>query len=297
MSGAKTVVAMHDLSSVGRCALTVAIPVLAAMGVQPIPAPTAVLSAHTAFPEFVSRDLTEYLGECLNEWERMNLQFDCVYTGYLADARQTEMALDFIGKQGNAKIVVDPVLGDDGQMYRALPKEMPQAMRRLCSVADLITPNLTEAALLTGEDYPEGAIGEEALESMLRKLRSLGANTVLITGVVLGKTHSVIDKNAPLGTQLGDMNMPHVNAWMGADNQMHIHRYEPVHAAFPGTGDLFASVVAGAITIGKTLEKAIEIATQYTALAMRHTVECKTTPVYGVQLEQTLPALISMLDS
>ena len=297
---AKTVVAMHDLSSVGRCALTVAIPVLAAMGVQPIPAPTAVLSAHTAFPEFVSQDLTDYLDSCLNEWGRMELRFDCVYTGYLASARQAEIAQKFIEGQRGATIIVDPVLGDAGQMYRALPKEMPEAMRKLCASADLITPNLTEAALLTGKPCSGDAISESALEEMLMSLRALGAKTALITGVVLKDGDSEClspaeSASAPLGTRTSDPSAKHVNAWMGADGQIHMLSYEPVDAAFPGTGDLFASVIAGALTREKPLDRAIAIATEYTRLAMLNTVNCATVPVYGVQLEQTLGTLISMI--
>ena len=297
---APTVVAMHDLSGVGRCALTVAIPVLAAMGVQPIPAPTAVLSAHTAFPEFVARDLTEYLEDCLNEWRRMGLRFDCVYTGYMASARQAEIARRFMENQPGALILVDPVLGDDGQMYRALPKEMPEAMRRLCAHADLITPNLTEAALLTETEYAGDAMDEAALERMLIRLRALGAKTALITGVALreGKRPDARRDEAdlPLGTRMSDPSARHVNAWMGADGQMRMRVYEPVAAAFPGTGDLFASVIAGAAARGESLERAIAMATEYTRLAMLHTKACGTEPVYGVQLEQTLGELIKMME-
>ena len=294
---AKTVVAMHDLSSVGRCALTVAIPILSAMGIQPIPAPTAVLSAHTAFPEFVAQDLADYLSACLNEWQRMQLKFDCVYTGYLANARQADIALHFLKEQADAFIVVDPVLGDDGQMYRALPKEMPEAMKKLCAAADLITPNLTEAALLTGQEYPGSAVSESMLRELLEKLLALGAKTVLITGVILNSesVSESVSSPAPLGTHFSDLSGKHVNAWMQKDGALHTLSYAPVHAAFPGTGDLFASVVAGACTLGFTLEKAVAVATEYTRIAMQHTVDCATTPVFGVQLEQTLNTLISML--
>ena len=299
MKTAKTVVAMHDLSSVGRCALTVAIPVLAAMGLQPIPAPTAVLSAHTAFPEFVSRDLTEYLGECLHEWSRMQLHFDCIYTGYLASTRQAEIALQFFSEQKNARIVVDPVLGDDGQMYRALPKDMPKFMRLLCAGADLITPNLTEAALLTDTPYAGNAVTPEELQILLQKLCALGAKTALITGAVLrGEGEISPEKSVcdtPLGTRVDLLEGRHVNAWMGPDGIVHTIEYSPIHAAFPGTGDLFASVVAGACTLGKSLENAVQIATEYTRMAMQYTVECETTPVYGVQIEKTLDTLIKMI--
>lgn len=299
MKTAKTVVAMHDLSSVGRCALTVAIPVLAAMGLQPIPAPTAVFSAHTAFPEFVSRDLTDYLGECLNEWARMQLRFDCVYTGYLATEHQAEIALEFFSEQKDALIVVDPVLGDDGQMYRALPIGMPKSMQKLCASADLITPNLTEASLLTNTPYAGNAVTQAELQSLLHKLRALGAKTALITGTILREAGELPQEemisDAPLGTRVDYFAGRHVNAWMGADEIVHTIAYSPLHAAFPGTGDLFASVVAGACTLGRSLESAVEIATKYTRLAMQYTVECKTTPVYGVQIEKTLDSLISMI--
>ena len=159
MEPAKTVAALHDLSGVGRCALTVVIPVISAMGAQVIPAPTAVLSAHTAFSDFASVDLTDYLEQCLDKWCEMGLSFDCIYTGYMASVRQEEIARRFMARQPGARRVVDPVLGDDGRMYRALPREMPEAMRRLCAGADVITPNLTEAALLTGAPLPEPGKG------------------------------------------------------------------------------------------------------------------------------------------
>ena len=150
MNPAKTVAALHDLSGVGRCALTVAIPVISAMGLQVIPAPTAVLSAHTAFPDYVGLDLTDYLEGCLEKWCEMGLKFDCIYTGYMASVRQEEIARRFMDAQPQAIKVVDPVLGDDGVMYRALPKDMPEAMKKLCRSADVITPNWTEAMLQTG---------------------------------------------------------------------------------------------------------------------------------------------------
>lgn len=284
MNPAKTVAALHDLSGVGRCALTVAIPVISAMGLQVIPAPTAVLSAHTAFPDFVGLDLTDYLESCLEKWCEMGLEFDCIYTGYMASVRQEEIAGRFMNAQKNALKVVDPVLGDDGVMYRALPKDMPNAMRKLCRVADVITPNWTEALLLTGG---EGILAEknalpgtkicnqlvtiEQTEEMLKRLMELGPKTALLTGVCLEDRH--------------------VNAWMDESGRMQLVEYEPVHASFPGTGDLFASVLTGALTKGMAFADAVRLATDYVRETMIHTVNCKTEPVYGVQLEQTLHLL------
>lgn len=284
MNPAKTVAALHDLSGVGRCALTVAIPVISAMGLQVIPAPTAVLSAHTAFPDYVGLDLTDYLESCLDKWCAMGMRFDCIYTGYMASVRQEEIARRFMDAQPQAIKVVDPVLGDDGVMYRALPKDMPEAMRKLCRDADVITPNWTEAMLLTGSEGVKAdknalpgtkisaqSVGMKELEEMLNRLMQLGPGIVLLTGVVLeGK---------------------HVNAWMGKNGKIGMIEYEPVHASFPGTGDLFASVLTGGLTKGMEFEQAAKLATDYVRDTMIHTVNCKTEPVHGVQLEQTLAKL------
>lgn len=283
MQPSKTVAAQHDLSGVGRCALTVAIPVISAMGVQVAPAPTAVLSAHTAFPEFVAMDLTDFLDQCLSKWNAMGLKFDCVYTGYMASVRQSEIALRFMDAQPQAIKIVDPVLGDDGVMYRALPKEMPDAMRRLCRAADVITPNLTEAALLTGEPcalHPAGTLGTGAkgekkslasLQALLEKLLELGPKTVLLTGVPLEDAF--------------------VNAWMAQDGALQTCAYDPVPASFPGTGDLFASVLTGALTRGQSFASAVRLATDYVRQTMLVTLECGVSPLHGVQLEKTLGVL------
>lgn len=285
MTPAKTVAALHDLSGVGRCALTVVIPVISAMGVQVCPAPTAVLSNHTAFLDFTGTDLTDFLENCLDKWCEMGLTFDCIYSGYLATVRQEEITRRFMDRQPGALKVVDPVMGDDGRMYRALPKDMPEAMRRLCRGADVITPNLTEAALLTDTEYPgpagddlpgtnpaPAAIGCAMVGELLEKLMELGPKTALLTGV--------------------PMDGAHVNAWMGQDGKVRTCAYEPVHASFPGTGDMFSSVLAGALTRGDSFERAVSLATDYVRETMRTTVECKTVPVFGTQLEKTLHRLI-----
>lgn len=285
MKPAKTVAALHDLSGVGRCALTVVIPVISAMGAQVIPAPTAALSAHTAFDDWVALDLTDYLEKCLDKWVELGWTFDCVYTGYMASVRQEEIARRFMDAQPKALRIVDPVLGDDGVMYRALPKDMPRAMARLCRGADVITPNLTEAKLLTGEPCapeasggavgtnPSGEVyGENRLRVMLEKLMDLGPKTALITGVNLEGTH--------------------VNAWMAGDGILRAREYEPVGASFPGTGDLFASVLTGALVRGAELDRAVTLAAEYVRTTMLRTLACGTQPVYGVQLEQTLGTLI-----
>lgn len=284
MQPARTVAALHDLSGFGRCALTIAIPVISAMGAQVVPAPTAVLSAHTAFPDFASMDLTDYLGQCLSKWNDMGLKFDCIYTGYMASVRQEQLARRFMDAQPQALKIVDPVMGDDGAMYRALPADMPDAMRRLCRCADVITPNLTEAALLAGEPcalHPDGTLGTGSkgrewspaqLQILLEKLLGLGPRTVLLTGIPVDGAHA--------------------NVWMSADGPIRFCPYQPVPASFPGTGDLFASVLTGALVRGQSFEAAVQLATDYVRETMLVTLECATPPLHGVQLEKTLSKLI-----
>lgn len=267
----KTVAALHDLSGMGRCALTVVIPVISAMGVQVVPAPTAVYSAHTAFPDFVSLDLTDFFEATLSKWNEMGLKFDCVYSGYLAGVRQETIVRAFMEAQPQALRIVDPVLGDDGAMYCALPKDMPAAMARLCADADVITPNLTEAALLTGTEYSEKPFTHASLTELLSRLMDLKPKTSLLTGGILEDEH--------------------VNAWMGMDGRLHTYAYEPVPASFPGTGDLFASVLTGALTKGMPFADAVALATDYVRETMLVTVDCHTPPLHGVQLEQTLGRL------
>jgi len=198
-----------------------------------------------------------------------------------------DLALRFLERQPQAIKVIDPVLGDDGRMYRALPKDMPQAMRRLCAAADVITPNLTEAALLTGMDLfsgvsAEGALGTNPahppvslglLNEIMDRLAGLGAPTVLLTGVPLDGAH--------------------VNAWMHSGKALQLCEYEPVPASYPGTGDLFASVLAGALVRELPFPDAVALATDYVRETMQVTMDCQTEPVYGVQLEKTLPRLMN----
>lgn len=272
MTPAKTVCAMHDLSSVGRSALTAIIPTLSAMGAQTIPAPTAVLSAHTAFPHPVTVDLTDYLRRCASYWSEMHIHFDCIYTGYMSSPEQEQIARQLMDDHPDAYRLVDPVLGDDGEMYRGLPIAMVPAMRSLCRGADLITPNLTEAALLTGTPCADRPLTERALTELLQRLRDLGPKIALITGVRL-------ENRA-------------VNAWMDEAGALHTCEYQRIPASFPGTGDLFAAVLAGAAIRGDALASAVRLASDFVSRAMRFTMECQTPPNLGVQLEKTLDMLI-----
>lgn len=268
----RTVAAVHDLSGVGRCALTVAIPVISAMGAQVCPAITAALSAHTGFAEknrIVSVDLTDFLGRMLDAWAGMGLKFDAIYTGYLGSPRQAEMISRFIDAQAGALSIVDPVMGDDGKLYSGIGPEMVEAMRELCRKAEVMTPNMTEFAHLTGEEY---SLHERSEDDIRRMLDRCEAKCAIITSV------------------------PHkgglVNACRDGKGEVHILPFRAMERHYPGTGDLFASVLCGALVRGESLPGAVELAAEYVARTIEVSMDIDIDGNFGVQLERTLPMLM-----
>ena len=161
MNGCKKVAAIHDLSGLGRCSLSVIIPILSAMGVQVCPVPTAVLSAHTGYGDFVMRDLTDFISPALEHYKKLEVDFDCVYSGFLASEEQINHCLEFFSSFPQSLKVVDPVMGDDGKRYKTYTTKLCEGMKELVAVADIITPNLTEASILLDEEYPISPPGRE----------------------------------------------------------------------------------------------------------------------------------------
>ena len=269
---AKIVAAIHDLSGVGRCALTVVMPVLSALGMQVCPVPTAVLSAHTAFSGIAAHDLTDFLGPYLAHWRALGLHFDAVYAGYLASPRQVEIVSSFLKEQRRALKVLDPVMGDDGRLYSGMASEMPAKWRALCAHADVVTPNMTEYALLTGEAYSLAPRTRAQAEGMLRTLLDMGANSAVITSL-------------PLEGGLANVYMRR------GDRQMGLCAFERLDAHYPGTGDLFASVLTGALLRGEGLDGATRRATDFTRRCVERSLGISRPVNYGVDLEPLLPLL------
>jgi len=269
----KTAAVIHDLSGVGRCALTVVLPVISAMGIQACPVPTAVLSTHTGgFDNMASVDLTDLMGDYLAHWRSLGLRFDAVYSGYLANCAQAEHVMRLMRESGGLS-VVDPVMGDEGEMYSALPADIPAEMRMLCAAADVITPNLTEAALLLEESYTDAPRTDAEVEHMLRGLLKLGAKRVVLTGV-----------------PKADGRM--ANAYMTQGDRMHSETtFEHLGVHYPGTGDLFASVLTGAMVQGDSLSRAVQRAADFVYRAIDITIPVKTEPRMGVQFEKILHEL------
>ncbi len=265
------VAAIHDLSGFGRCSLSVILPTLSAMKVQVCPVVTAVFSTHTGgLGEVVFRDLTDYLTPTLEHYKRLKLEFECVYSGFLGSLEQIDHCLEYYAAYPDALAVVDPVMGDHGRPYRTYTPEMCRRMKELAAVADLITPNLTEASILLGEEYPSAPLRQFEAKRLVARLSELGPRLVTVTGVEMADGTI---SNLGYDRDRGDY-------WRVDCN------YVP--ASYPGTGDIFASVMVGSLLNGDSLPMAIERATRFLEIAIRTTFSYGSDTRYGVMLESCL---------
>ena len=270
----KRIASIQDFSCIGSCSQTIALPVLSAMGVECAALPTALLSAHTAFDGFVSLDLTPQLPAIMAHWRAMRLRFDAVYTGYLASAEQVGLVgalLDGMDERP-ALTLIDPVMGDNGALYAGFSDSFPQAMRALCGRADVLTPNITEACLLTGTAYSPVQDAAQT-RRLLERLLELGCRAAVLTGLRVD----------------GDMAV----AALQRDGTGTLVRTSYIPEVFHGTGDLFASTCVGALVQGAPLERAVRLAADYVALTLRRTVQAPDRRWYGVNFQETLPELMA----
>ena len=274
----KRILTIQDISCLGKCSVTVALPVISAMGVETVILPTAVLSTHTMFKNFTVKDLTDQLLPIVNHWKSENVQFDAIYTGYLGSAEEIEIAKTIFDmfKTDDTLIFIDPVMADNGKLYPAFDMEYARLNAGLCGKADIIVPNITEAAFMTGMEY-KTEYDESYIKEMLDKLAKLGSKIVVLTGVSLseGKT-GVYGLNTETGEHF-------------------IYQNDRVDASYHGTGDIFASVAVGALTRGLSMEKAFALAADYTADTIRATLQNPAEPWYGVDFETTIPQLVTRL--
>lgn len=258
---------MQDLSCLGRCSLTVALPALSAMGVQAVPLPTAVLSTHTGgFGRPATCDLTGFLGEALAHYRALGIRFDAVLSGYLASPAQARRVEEALLDQPDALKVVDPAMGDHGRLYGSLPEEMPACFRPLCARADVVIPNWTELFLLCGEPYAQEPLEEARLAALCERL---GSPSVVVTGA---PTHEG-SANAVYSRQEGLTLIP----------------FERLPAAYPGAGDLFAAVLCGFLLRGEPLLPAARLATEYMSRVVSETLRAGVPPREGLLLEADLP--------
>lgn len=273
MEPARRVAAIHDLSGFGRCSLTVAVPTLSAMGLQCCPLPTAVLSTHTGGFDHIARtDLTEQLSGALGQWEGLGLAFDGVYTGYMASARQIALAAQAVArlKKAGGVAVVDPVLGDHGKLYSSITPDMCRAMAELCARADVITPNLTESAILLDTAWDE-LPGDG--EQLARALSGGGRRSVVVTGVS--------PEPGLVGAACFDRDRG--ETWVCAGPS--------VPGEYHGTGDLFASVLTGGLVRGDGLRACVERAVDFVRRCAQRTLTLNLPAREGVEFEPLLGLL------
>lgn len=269
------VAAIHDLSGFGRCSLSVIFPVLSALGVQVCAVPTAVLSTHTGgLGEVVFRDLTDSLLPTLEHYKRLDLGFEAVYSGFLGSEEQVGSCLEFFKSYPGALKLVDPVMGDHGKAYRTCGVELQKRMKELVAAADLITPNLTEAAILLGEPYQEEPLTRSEAKSLLLRLHNLGPKNVVVTGVELAT-----GEWANLG-------------YDGENGSFWYSACDYVPVSYPGCGDIYASVLLGTLLGGASLPIAMGRATDFTELCVKTTFSYGSDPRYGVMLESVLGDLM-----
>ncbi len=271
MKPIKSVAAIHDMSGVGRCSLSVITPVLSVMGVQAVAIPTAVFSTHTGgFGDVVMTYLTNYIVDALEHYKKLKIYFDCIYTGFLGSKEQINHCLSYIDTYKDALVVVDPVMGDNGKTYKTYTKEMCDSMVELVKAADIITPNKTEMFMLLKKPFNPSPLTQQEAKSNLAKLSELGPRQVIVTGV-----------------ELCDMTINNI----GYDRDTHsfwrvICSYVP--ASYPGTGDIFASIVVASILDGDSLAIAMERATRFLELTIKTTYSYGTDTKQGVMLEKNL---------
>ena len=276
----KRIVTVQDISCVGKCSLTVALPIVSAMGVEAAILPTAVLSTHTQFKEFTFCDLTDQIVPVTEHWKREHLTFDALYTGYLGSFEQIDLMKGFFADFGSGLKFVDPAMGDNGKLYVGFDAAFARHMATLCAAADVIVPNITEACFMLGEPYREDGTYDEAyLRDLLRKLTALGCRTAILTGVTLDKES--------IGAYGYD----------SAEDRFfcYFNGYLPVK--FHGTGDVFSAACVGALVRGKPLEKAIKIAADFTRESIALTLNDPDGVCwYGVNFEQAIPSLLNALN-
>ena len=271
----KRILTVQDISCLGKCSLTVALPVISAMGVEACVLPTAVLSTHTAFKGFTFRDLTGDISAITKHWQQEKIAFDAIYTGYLGSLEQIDLMhqliKDFGG--GSTRVIVDPCMADNGALYSGFTPDFAKAMAGLCSKADVIVPNLTEASYLLGLPYLASGYTNDYIEDLLKKLAGLGARRIVLKGI------SFDDKKIGIACYDSDSQK---TSW---------YFHEKMPQNFHGTGDIFASVLTGALVRGKTLEEACRLAADFVVEAIRATLSHKDYNWYGVDFETALPSL------
>jgi pyridoxine kinase len=281
MNKQKRIAAIHDISGFGKCSLTVALPILSAAGIETSVIPTAVLSTHTGgFTGFTYRDLTEDLRPFIKHWKSLDIPFDALYSGFLGSFEQIEILGTFFDefKTPENLILIDPVMADNGELYKIFTPDFAWAMRELCRKADIIVPNITEACLLVDAPYVNGPYTREYIQDLLKRLSDIGPGKIVLTGV--------FSDDSQLGAATYDRTTGEIAYLLAGKIPGYYH----------GTGDVFGSALLAALLNDFTLPDATRIAVNFTVASIRRSFEARTDVRFGVNFEQSIPEFLKDLN-
>jgi len=271
----KRILTIQDISCVGKCSLTVALPIISAQGIEACILPTALLSTHTGFKNFTFRDLTDEFDEITQVWHKENIAFDGIYTGFLGSFSQLELIEKIFNEFNDSAplILVDPCMGDNGKLYHGFDEKFVMKMRELCSKAHVITPNITEASFMCGKPFLRDEYSEDYILELLENLASFGAYKIVLKGIRYKQNEcGIIAYDAKTKEKVE-----------------YFHEFLPFHTS--GTGDIFASVLFGSLVNGETIEAAIKKAANFVLDSIKITLKDKNRTWYGVQFEKILGTL------
>lgn len=270
----KKVAAINDLSGIGKCSLTVAIPILSALKIQCCPFPTAILSSQTGFNEYTFLDLTNEMREYSNTWKKLNLEVNTIYSGFLGSIDQIDIVSNFIKENSESFIIVDPVLGDDGVLYPIFNKKICEKMKSLVIHSNLITPNITEACLLLNKDFRKD-FSEKEVINIAKDLSNLGPEKVIITGII---------RNEMIYNLSYDRNT----------DKSFIYGLKYNKCSYSGTGDIFVSIICALITNNYNLDFAVKTASDFIYKCVSYTSKYESDRNQGVMFEMFLNDLTSI---
>jgi len=270
----KKIALFNDFTGFGKCSVAVQLPVISALGVQCCPVPTSIFSNHTAYPEYFCEDYTDKMQEYIDNWKKIDIDFEGVCTGYFTNKKQVKIVKDFISDFGNENktIVIDPVMGDDGKPYTKYSMDICEELKGLIEIADIVTPNVTEACLIAGYNYGETVRNKDALISLAGDIKKMGAKNVILTGIV--KADSVFD------------------LVVSGDKPARFVRNERMGSPRPGTGDVFSAVIAANAVNGVEILESVKFAGDFVGHCLNNTGKLLIPMEDGLVFEDTMGMLI-----
>jgi len=271
----KKIALINDVTGFGRCSIAVMAPIVSAMKIQAVTVPTAILSAHTQFPVFYFDDYTDKMTSYIDTYKSLKLKFDGIATGFLGSARQVDIVLDFIEnfKEKDTFVLIDPVMGDHGVLYKTYTKEMCDKMKKLVHFADVLTPNLTELCTLLDMDYPDRQLEFDEINDMCETLSKKGPKHIVVTGIDMH------------GTQIA-------NFIYNSDSDYQVVITDRIGGDRSGTGDVISSVIAGMYMNGHSLYDSVKKASEYVSKCIRYCTENNVPDHYGLCFEMYLNDLM-----